>query len=86
MCNGANLAFKKSAYELVNGYQSHLNVSSGEDVFLMEAIKKVNPSGIHYILSRALIVKTNAQTNFKDFFNRSVYRFPKDRIRHMANC
>ena len=72
MCNGANLAFKKSAYELVNGYQSHLNVSSGEDVFLMEAIKKVNPSGIHYILSRALIVKTNAQTNFKDFFNQRI--------------
>ncbi len=72
MCNGANLAFKKSAYELVNGYQSHLNVSSGEDMFLMEAIKKVNPSGIHYILSRALIVKTNAQTNFKDFFNQRI--------------
>jgi biofilm PGA synthesis N-glycosyltransferase PgaC len=72
MCNGANLAFKKSAYELVNGYQSHLYMSSGEDVFLMEAIKKVNPRGIHYILSRALIVKTKAQTNFRGFFNQRI--------------
>jgi glycosyltransferase involved in cell wall biosynthesis len=72
MCNGANLAFKKSAYELVNGYQSHLHISSGEDVFLMEAIKKINPSGIHYVLSRALIVKTKAQANFRDFFNQRI--------------
>ncbi len=72
MCNGANLAFKKSAYESVNGYQSHLNISSGEDVFLMEAIKKMNPSGIHYVLSRALIVKTQVQTNFSDFFNQRI--------------
>ncbi len=72
MCNGANLAFKKSAYDLVNGYKSHLNISSGEDVFLMEAIKNVNPTGIHYILSRALIVKTKAQTNFSDFFNQRI--------------
>ncbi len=72
MCNGANLAFKKSAYESVNGYQSHLNISSGEDVFLMEAIKKMYPSGIHYVLSRALIVKTKVQTNFSDFFNQRI--------------
>jgi len=72
MCNGANLAFKKSAYEFVNGYQSHLKISSGEDVFLMEAIKKINPSGIHYVLSRALIVKTKVQTNFSDFFNQRI--------------
>ena len=72
MCNGANLAFKKSAYELVNGYQSHIQISSGEDVFLMEAIKKVNPTGIHYALSRALIVKTKAQTNVSDFFHQRI--------------
>jgi glycosyltransferase involved in cell wall biosynthesis len=72
MCNGANLAFKKSAYESVNGYQSHLNISSGEDVFLLEAIKKVNRTDIHYVLSRALIVKTKAQTNFSDFFQQRI--------------
>ena len=69
MCNGANLAFKKTVFEKVNGYQSHHHISSGEDVFLLEDIKKLYPNGIHYLLSRALIVKTKAQTNVTSFFN-----------------
>ena len=69
MCNGANLAFKKTVFEKVNGYQSHHHISSGEDVFLMEDIKRLYPNGIHYLLSRALIVKTKTQTNLKLFFN-----------------
>ncbi len=69
MCNGANLAFTKLAYEQAGGYQSHINISSGEDVFLLEDIKKINPSNIHYLLSKALIVKTKAQTTYQSFFN-----------------
>ena len=69
MCNGANLAFTKKAYEKAGGYQSHINISSGEDVFLMEGIKKTHPNGIHYVLSKALIVKTKAQITYQSFFN-----------------
>ena len=65
MCNGANLAFKKTVFEKVNGYQLHHHISSGEDIFLMEDIKQLYPNGIHYLLSRALIVKTKTQTNLK---------------------
>lgn len=36
-CNGANLAFRKSAFEAVGGYSSHQNVASGDDVLLMQA-------------------------------------------------
>lgn len=72
MCNGANLAFKKEAYKLVDGYQSHLHISSGEDVFLMEALKKVNPSLVHYGLIREFIVKTKAVTTFKNLFQQRV--------------
>lgn len=32
---GASLAFKKSAWELVQGYQSNENIASGDDTFLM---------------------------------------------------
>lgn len=72
MCNGANLAFKKQAYELVNGYQSHLHVSSGEDVFLMEEIKKINPHSVHYALIRELIVKTTTINSFKDLLQQRI--------------
>jgi poly-beta-1,6-N-acetyl-D-glucosamine synthase len=67
MCNGANLAFKKEAYLDVNGYQKHLQFSSGEDVFLLEDLKKLNPQAIHYLFSRNVIVKTKPQTSFKSF-------------------
>lgn len=69
MCNGANLAFKKDAYEKVNGYQSHIHISSGEDVLLLEDIKKLYPTGIHYLLSKTLIIKTKTQKSLKSFFN-----------------
>jgi len=72
MCNGANLAFKKDAYRLVNGYQSHLHLSSGEDVFLMEDLKKLAPEAIHYGLIRTLIVKTKPVTNFNNLFQQRI--------------
>ncbi len=72
MCNGANLAFKKSAYESVNGYESHLRITSGEDIFLMEDIKKLNPKGVHYLLMRELIGKTQPQNTLKSLLNQRV--------------
>lgn len=72
MCNGANLAFKKSAFELVSGYNSHINISSGEDVFLLEDIKKINPTLVHYVLLRELIAKTKPLHTFKNLFNQRV--------------
>ena len=33
--SGANLAFKKSSFDEVQGYQSHEHIASGDDVFLM---------------------------------------------------
>jgi cellulose synthase/poly-beta-1,6-N-acetylglucosamine synthase-like glycosyltransferase len=72
MCNGANLAFKKNIYELVDGYHSHLHLSSGEDVFILESFKKINPKLVQYVLSRELIVKTSTVNNLKDLISQRV--------------
>lgn len=72
MCNGANLAFKKQSYQAVNGYQSHLHLSSGEDVFLLEDLKKLPGSSVHYFMARSLIVKTKTQTRLPDFFSQRI--------------
>lgn len=72
MCNGANLAFKKEAYLLVNGYHSHLHISSGDDVLLLEDIKKLDPNLVHYYLSRELIVKTTAQKSIAEFMSQRI--------------
>lgn len=72
MCNGANLAFKKEAYLSVNGYQNHLHISSGEDVFLLEDLKKLNSNTIHYLFSRNVIVKTKPQTSITSFISQRI--------------
>jgi cellulose synthase/poly-beta-1,6-N-acetylglucosamine synthase-like glycosyltransferase len=72
MCNGANLALKKNIYELVDGYHSHLHLSSGEDVFILESFKKINPKLVQYVLSRELIVKTSTVNNLKDLISQRV--------------
>lgn len=63
MCNGANLAFKKKSYELVDGYKSHQHLSSGEDIFLLESIKKNRTNSIFYLFSEEGIIKTVPQKN-----------------------
>jgi cellulose synthase/poly-beta-1,6-N-acetylglucosamine synthase-like glycosyltransferase len=72
MCNGANLAFKKWAFENIAGYQSHLHISSGEDVFLMEDLKKNDPKSIHYVLIRELIVKTAPVNSLTELLNQRI--------------
>lgn len=72
MCNGANLAFKKEAYVSVNGYQNHIHISSGEDVFLLEDLKKLNSNTVHYLFSRHVIVKTKPQTSIKSFISQRI--------------
>ncbi len=73
LCSGANLIFTKSIFGKVNGYSSHLQYLSGDDVFFLEDVKKVSGSKIEYLKSRSAIV-----------FTYPVYSFPaliKQKIR-----
>lgn len=68
LCNGANLAFTKKAFEKVNGYASHISISSGEDVFLLEDLKSLGAHFIRYANRAECIVKTKPMTIMSDFF------------------
>lgn len=83
MCSGANLAFKKSAYVAVKGYQSHIHIASGDDVFLLEDIKKLDVSAIHYLSVKDVIVTTKSQPDFKSLLNQRVRWASK--FRHNTN-
>lgn len=69
LCNGANFAFLKEAYQKVGGYLSHISISSGEDVFLLEDLKKIDASKIHYGFNNELIVNTKAIETIPEFLN-----------------
>jgi cellulose synthase/poly-beta-1,6-N-acetylglucosamine synthase-like glycosyltransferase len=72
MCNGANLAYPKSVYEAVNGFEGNETVASGDDTFLMLKINKKFNGGIHFIKSAPAIVKTGAQKTIPAFINQRV--------------
>jgi cellulose synthase/poly-beta-1,6-N-acetylglucosamine synthase-like glycosyltransferase len=67
MSNGANLAFEKSAFFAVGGYQGVDHIASGDDMFLMHKMKVTLSNRIGYLFNPGVIVLTKAMTTWKDF-------------------
>ena len=66
MCNGANLIYEKKTYEKVKKSLTEKEIS-GDDIFLLHAIKKLQKNKILFLKSQETIVKTDAERNFKSF-------------------
>jgi len=67
MCNGANLAFQRSAFIEVGGYEGNFNIPSGDDEFLMRKINVRFPRSIGFMNSPESVVSTKPQKSFKTF-------------------
>mgnify|MGYP003575559586 CR=1 FL=1 len=72
MCNGANLAFEKKAFEEVGGYKGIDHIASGDDMLLMHKIQQHYPTGIAYVKSKEAIVHTPAQPSWSAFLNQRI--------------
>lgn len=72
MCNGANLAYEKSAFYEVNGFQGIDNIASGDDMLLMHKIEKKYPAKIGYIKSANVVVQTKPSENLNEFINQRI--------------
>lgn len=72
MCNGANLAYEKNAFNKVNGFDGIDNIASGDDMLLMHKIWKQYPDKVHYLKSKEAIVSTQPMKSWKDFFNQRI--------------
>ena len=68
MCNGANLAFRKTVFDEVGGYEGNMQIASGDDEFLMRKIVKRYPSGIRFLNYFEAAVSTLPQLSLRDFF------------------
>jgi cellulose synthase/poly-beta-1,6-N-acetylglucosamine synthase-like glycosyltransferase len=69
MCNGANLAFRKSVFQEVGGYEGNLHVASGDDEFLMRKIHDRYPKGIRFAATDKAIVATHPLPDLRTFFH-----------------
>lgn len=67
-CNGANLVFKKAAYNECDGYQSHLNMASGDDVFLMQQMVKKEMRIIPFF-DASVVAEVAPASSWREVFN-----------------
>jgi len=69
MCNGANLAYEKAAFEDVEGFGND-SFSSGDDVFLLLKMrKKFGDRSVSFLKNIDSIVFTNAKKSIREFIH-----------------
>jgi biofilm PGA synthesis N-glycosyltransferase PgaC len=72
MCNGANLAYTRKAYDAVGGFTNIDHVASGDDMLLMKKIQASFPGKSGYLKDVRAIVYTAPAENIKAFFNQRI--------------
>ena len=72
MCNGANLAYTKKAFEEVGGFTGIDHIASGDDMLLMHKIYKRWPDKVLFLKSKAAIVYTAPVSSLRAFFNQRI--------------
>lgn len=68
MCNGANMAYLKEAFEAVGGYEGLLHTASGDDELLMHRMAEHFPGRVRFLKSPDNIIRTYAQSHWRGFY------------------
>jgi len=63
MANGANLAYEKTLFTELNGFEGSNDVASGDDMFMIQEAAKLNPSSVRFLKSKQAIVFTQPETS-----------------------
>jgi cellulose synthase/poly-beta-1,6-N-acetylglucosamine synthase-like glycosyltransferase len=72
MCNGANIAYSKKAFDEVQGFAGIDSLPTGDDMLLMHKIFKRYPDGVVWLKSREAIVTTKACPTWHAFFQQRI--------------
>ena len=64
MANGANLAYRKAAFEAVGGFKGVDGVASGDDEFLLHKLHQAYPGRLRFAKCPAAIIRTPAQPDW----------------------
>lgn len=71
ICNGANLCYEKKTFNEVEGFQGNSNISSGDDVFLLQKFKDLNYP-VCFLKSEQAIVYTKPQASLQTLFSQRI--------------
>ena len=84
MCNGANLAYRRAAFEAVGGYADNAHLASGDDEFLLHKIHTAFPGTTHFLTTAAAISRTAAPPTLRALLRQRVRWASKWRHYHHA--
>ena len=82
MCNGANLAYEKKAFEEAGGFAGIDQIASGDDMLLMHKIYLLHPDKVMYCLSPDTIVETKPAESVNAFLNQRIRWASKALVYH----
>lgn len=77
MANGANMAFSKSAWNEVNGYQGIMQHASGDDMMLLHRMTKTFPDKIGFNIDEKATTYTSPVSSLNGFIHQRVRWFGK---------
>ncbi len=72
LCNGANLAYEKAAFFAVDGFTGIDTLASGDDMLLMQKMKKQFPEQIAFVKHPAATVYTTAKEDWRSFIQQRI--------------
>lgn len=72
MANGANLAFRKAAFERVDGYAGNEHIPSGDDEFLLRKIHAHFPAGVFFNAHEEAVVTTQPASSVTAFLQQRI--------------
>lgn len=68
ICNAANLGFRKNVFNEVGGYEDNLNLSSGDDEFLMQKIARETDYNVKFCMNKDAMSFTAPNNSLNDFY------------------
>ncbi|MCF4100223.1 glycosyltransferase [Gillisia sp. M10.2A] len=71
LCNGANLCYRKTAFEEVDGFSGNEQISSGDDVFLLQKFVAENKK-VSFLKNEKAIVLTSPQPTLKELLSQRI--------------
>ena len=68
LCNGANLAYTKAAFQAVDGFRGNDDIPSGDDLMLMHKIGRRYPGQVGFLKDPRAVVRTHAESDLASFW------------------
>lgn len=72
LCNGANLAFTKNLFYTTGAYNDHMHIASGDDIFFLENVKRMDRATIGFLKDKEALVYTFPEKDLLSMVNQKV--------------